>query len=131
MGDEYILLELYSPTGLNQFDCENKYDRYFQGPDVVGIRMWHVDARLLGYDSSYQEFFTTDINDSDATYGVLTAFNNTYFADDPEIAARITPLGKDFADYNLLQLIRNNVNETYRPTSCITKNNLFRTGTYN
>lgn len=46
--DEYIILELYSPTGLNSFDSTYQYfGGYPKGPNKVGIRLWHVDSRLV------------------------------------------------------------------------------------
>lgn len=50
--DEYILLELYSPTGLNEFDTVNQYKgAYATGPEITGIRLWHVDARLFHFNN--------------------------------------------------------------------------------
>jgi len=48
--DEYLLLELYTPTGLNEFDSDYSYTgNYPQGPSVSGLRLWHVDAHLTTY----------------------------------------------------------------------------------
>lgn len=59
--DEYILIELYTPTGLNAFDVANKYDRnYPQGPNKTGIRIWHVNKLLYSY-RTYRT--TTNPND--------------------------------------------------------------------
>ena len=126
--DEYILLELYSPTGLNQFDCDHKYRYYGQGPNVTAIRMWHVDARLAAFDSNYNPTVTTNINYPGI--GVTTAFNNTY-ARSGTSNNRISVLGEKYANHNLLQLIRNNTAETYRPNSFLSEASLFKTGTYN
>ena len=58
--DEYILLELYTPTGLNKFDTDYQYSgRYPQGLNLCGVRMWHVDARLY---SEYKGKITTNPN---------------------------------------------------------------------
>ncbi len=44
---EYLLLELYSPTGLNEQDSLSPYPgNGFQGFSEPGIRVYHVDARL-------------------------------------------------------------------------------------
>lgn len=67
--DEYILLELYSLTGLN----EHYKGDWFHGimlPDGVGVRVWHVDARLLynakgGYS---EDKITCNTNDGDYVY---------------------------------------------------------------
>ena len=45
--DEYILLDLQTPSGLNEMDATTQYDTYtpiyYSEP---GIRMYHIDARL-------------------------------------------------------------------------------------
>ena len=47
--DEYILLELYTPTGLNQYDGLDHPKSFGDNTNVynkVGFRIWHVDERL-------------------------------------------------------------------------------------
>lgn len=111
--DEYLLLELYTPTGLNQLDAENQYQDYPQGPTSTGIRLWHVDSRLT---TSYNggDSFTTSlfVDPLSASNGCLVAMSNTYYSNDPDSNQYITELGRQYADYNQLQLIRNNVNTT-------------------
>ena len=127
--DEYILLELYSPTGLNEFDSTHQYGYYSIGPSNVAIRMWHVDARLLNFFSDTDVRLTNNINDP-TTYGFMTAFNNTYYRKGGD-NNRITYMGREYADHNLLQLIRNDKLETYQPRSSLDENDLFGTGSYN
>lgn len=51
--DEYILIELFTPTGLNEFDCTYQYKgRYPSGTNEPVIRIWHVDSRLYDYDKN-------------------------------------------------------------------------------
>ena len=51
--DEYVLLELYTPEGLNELDTSTSYigrtTSFGQntGLNDVGVRMWHVDNRLF------------------------------------------------------------------------------------
>ena len=128
--DEYILLELFTPTGVNQFDCEHKYRGSTRGPLVTAIRMWHIDARLVCYLED-DEFITTNPIQN-GSYGVITAFTNTYYSsDNPETNNRISVLGRRYANHNILQLIRNNTSETYTPTSFLNERNMFKTGKYN
>ena len=48
--DEYLMLEYYTPTGLNEYDTNHTYlGRYPHGLNRAGIRIWHVDARLQKY----------------------------------------------------------------------------------
>ncbi len=123
--DEYLLLELYSPTGLNSFDSTYSYLGYYpQGPNQVGIRLWHVDARLTEIKQpmpSSPKYYTSVFKDN-----VSTAMSNTYYSS--STADRISPLGRSYADYNLLQLIRNNKLETYKPKSTLDESHLFYEG---
>jgi len=52
--DEYMLLELYTPTGLNQLDSLAQYSYDPLGYTTAGIRLMHVDNRLAKctYNSS-------------------------------------------------------------------------------
>ena len=124
--DEYLLLELYTPTGLNAFDSAHQYlDAYPQGPSQTGIRLWHVDSRLQYFSGSWNysiNNLTTDAHHYSKYHGVDLAFSNTYDGD------HMTPLGSSYADYNVLQLIRNNTSETYRPTSSLSNASLFGDG---
>lgn len=126
--DEYLLLELYTPTGLNEFDASHQYDQYPQGPSGVGLRVWHVDARLTTTTNEYVANFTTSLfNDPlDCEYGATLAMSNTSYDPYGYNNAYIPIL--EYADYNLLQLIRNDVNETYTPEQYLDNNDLFGNG---
>lgn len=100
--DEYVLLELFTPTGLNSFDCENSYrSSYPQGSSEVGIRLWHVDARLYSYK---KDKFTSNPNDGK----IVHAVENTYYKEGSGSNAYLTSLGDEYYDYNILQLLRCN-----------------------
>ena len=117
--DEYLLLELYSPTGLNELDCVYKYQqRYPQGPNDVGIRLWHVDARLYKSGSGFPA------NPNVLAGSVITGLNNNsiYTTD------RGCPAGASYQKYNLLQLIRNDKNESYKTDSGLSSSSLFKGG---
>lgn len=124
--DEYLLLELYTPTGLNQFDCTYSYaGSISKGPSAVGIRLWHVDARLLYVEMD--EYFsaaqiTSDAN-YDSYYGVVQAFSNTTGNEDYG-----SPLGSKYDNYNLLQLIRNNTTIGYHSKASLGSSDLFKDG---
>ena len=112
--DEYLLLELYSPTGLNKFDSDYHYsDRYPLGPRNTGVRVWHVDARLTQWTGySWSKTLTTNPTDGD----VYHAMSNTYYA---TWTNAYSPLGKDYADYNTLQLIRREGRSPYMGNSSL------------
>ena len=125
--DEYLLVEYYTPTGLNEFDAAVSYlNSYPTGPSKGGIRVWHVDARLVWSNEklgTLQKSFTSEITTGKYYYH---AMSNTYYSSAAE--DYISPLGKDYADYNLLQLIRNSKEETYKPKYAIDTNDLFQSG---
>lgn len=112
--DEYIIIELYAPTGLNKFDATYtwRHSDVYKGALTAGIRIWHVDARLIkatvssGVVSwSADEFYT------DPTVGKTdTAFTNSW-----EIDGRISALGAAYKDYSLLFAVRNNKETTFTP----------------
>ncbi|MCR5185358.1 MAG: Ig-like domain-containing protein [Bacilli bacterium] len=132
--DEYILLELYSNTGLNEFDCDYMYNgsTQYAGVKKVGIRMWHVDARLLyAYNSGGEMCVDSEHMTTNPNKGyVATAWSNTYENDDGR-GTLIADENSKFYDYNLLQLIRNNKTETYHPTERFMASDLFTNGSYN
>ena len=123
--DEYLLLELYTPTGLNTLDSTYAYNGgYPLGPSAPGIRLWHVDARLayMKYDGNFKPSQLTSNARYSGGYGVATAFSNSYGGD------HISVLGSSYTDYNLLQLVRNNASATYRPSDVLSASSLFRDG---
>lgn len=125
--DEYLLLELYTPTGLNQLDSSYSYASRPKGPTQVGIRLWHVDARLAYFtsqsDSGSYSRLTTNPKDTKATYGVYQAFTDT--CNDEDYGS---VLGAAYDKYNLLKLIRNNTSAPVHSTSFISNSDLFGNG---
>ena len=141
--DEYIILELFSNTGLNEFDCTYAYGNNsdLKGPESFGIRMWHVDSRLTYVNQTkYDPNLAADVYVFNArnmtsdtqiakkrtdTYGVTHAFTNTYNNENYG-----SVLGRDYYDYNLLQLIRNSAFESYHTKDNFSTDDLFYTGQY-
>ena len=121
--DEYLLLELYSNTGLNEFDCAHSYGGYPTGPKGVGIRLWHVDSRLtyVVNNQYLSETLTTNANKTDC----MLAFSNTY-PNSQANAGYGSVLGEDYYEYNLNQLIRNNVSESHKTRSTLKYSDLFK-----
>ena len=116
--DEYLLLEYYTPTGLNEFDSKYAYrGNYPKGSSSRGIRLWHVDARLF---SGYPVASALTNNPADGY--VHHAMSNTYDGNHASM------MGKSYYNYNILQLIRNNKTETYKPKADFNTNSLFRVG---
>ncbi|MCR5308658.1 MAG: hypothetical protein K6E21_00915 [Bacilli bacterium] len=72
--DEYILIDLYTPTGLNKFHAVDHPSIRGTGGTLddlsfPGIRIWHVDARLSDRNKGYGvDYLTNDPTSSGATY---------------------------------------------------------------
>ena len=117
--DEYLLLELYTPTGLNKFDTDHQFifskSAYPKGVNDVGIRLWHVDARLSYTVDNFFNF--SEELTSNAKCGkknLTTIFSNTYINESP-LEAHVSYLAKKNPNYQyfkLLSLVRNDKNAT-------------------
>ncbi len=66
--DEYILVEFYTPSGLNQKDSDSLYaGNGLKGFTKKGIRIYHVDARMVARNNA-GEFVYVDSVKKDANY---------------------------------------------------------------
>ena len=121
--DEYIAIEYFTLDGLNEMDTSRPYGgAYPTGSKKPGIRVWHVDARLLY--ANYNESFSYSRSTTDPLTPlgqVELMMSNSYGNKE----GYISPLGSAYTDYNLLQLIRNNETETYYPKKDMTTDDLF------
>ena len=131
--DEYLLLEYYTPTGLNTFDSTYQYSNsYPKGSQEIGIRLWHVDARLFYYNnennpnpSSVTFTYTPNVRN----HYTYHAMSNTYYnSQDDSTSAYLSPLGSNYYNFNILQLIRNNIAASVKPTDDFTTSSMFRMG---
>ena len=125
--DEYFLLELYTPTGLNEFDYLHSYcDARVQGPDEPGIRIWHVDGRLI-YCEDENNVSETQITSNPLIegYKVWNLMSNTYYKYG---VSGGSPFGSSYMNYNELQLIRNDNKVTYAEKSQFSSKCLFKQG---
>lgn len=134
--DEYVLIELYTPTGLNENDCSHAYreNEYYSsaplGPNDVGLRIWHVDARLVQINTRFGRISvdTTHpkkVPDVDNLYFMMT---NTYDHPHKDMTGRISVCGSTYANYNILQLIRNDRTVTYHCSDDLSGSDLFKDG---
>lgn len=116
--DEYLLLEYYTPTELNELDSTYVYrNKYPNGSKKSGIRLWHVDGRLTQY--SYTGYPSTNLI-SDPTKGnVSFAMSNSNNSDYG------SPLGEKYFKYNQLQLIHNDESVFYENQVYFTDSSLF------
>lgn len=140
--DEYLLLELYTPTGLNYLDSRYSYSGEDRGPTSCGIRLWHVDARIAyatRFETVQDEYgnqwdspvytinqLTSDPNLEGARKHQEVAFNNSYMSDDFP-----SKFGDSYETYNLLQMIRSSTSETVLTNSSLKSTNLFTSSKLN
>ena len=113
--DEYLLLELYTPDGLNEKDSLTPYpDNGRRGFTIPGVRMYHVDARL--YDSSQNEY-VDDLSSSNTYIGASNSSSLSY-------------LEKNSTRFKLLSLIDADKKVTYlsNPIAVAYDSSLFVTG---
>ena len=118
--DEYLLLELYSPTGLNYQDVSYNYHKTGTAPNAVGIRLWHVDAMLFKA-SGNSGTFTSDTN----LGRINNAFNNTSKTKAEGGRDCYAKPVSTYQEYSMLHLIRNNVLETYHTNNIFKASDLF------
>lgn len=128
--DEYLLLEYFTPTGLNEFDINASNISLIGGDSIEsGIRLWHVDSRLIAYNNGAYDISTITSDPTAYKNGVLLAFSNTYYKSRSHSSYDyLSPLGVGYANYNILQLIKNNTSETYRSKSALEDKYLFKQG---
>ncbi|MBM3909807.1 MAG: hypothetical protein FJ352_03460 [Firmicutes bacterium] len=121
MMDEYILIEFYQPTGLNQKDSQEayagRYPRMFTQP---GIKIYHIDARIAQLIVTSQGLrlngFVTNMQTSGYRYQI--AHNNTVSRN----ATGTNP------NHKLIHLLEASGINTFRHGGFATNATLFQTG---
>ena len=131
--DEYLILEYFVDSGLNELDTHYRYMSeygkvYPTGSQDYGIRLWHVDARLLYTTTGEFSASKVTTNPIYPAGGVALMMSNTYYDGTEYSEAYGSELGKNYANYNVLQLIRNNTSATYKPTDMFSSSSLFKAG---
>jgi M6 family metalloprotease-like protein len=78
---EYLLLQYYTPDGLNAFDSEHAYTSGARMFTTNGVLVYHVDARLMvvrqGYDGNMSYTYTNWYQNSTSNSYVTVAASNT------------------------------------------------------
>ncbi|MFA5223539.1 MAG: hypothetical protein WC411_04365 [Bacilli bacterium] len=82
--DNYLLIEYYRPIGLNAMDATYNYSgNYPKMPNVAGIRVYHVDARLglFSYNSASGDWdfirYVSNVSGTDSNSYIGIANSNT------------------------------------------------------
>lgn len=133
--DEYILLELYTPTGLNAYDTTHAYPSRPRGYSASGVKIYHIDSRVIQckMNLKMQTILSTpyirDINNAD------------FLAEDTYYFIGATNCGKEFnaqqvlksnkaysADYSLIHLMEASGVNTFAKGETGTNSTLFASG---
>ena len=140
--DEYLILEYYTNEGLNYFDTNHPYmdglKEYPTGSKQSGIRLWHVDARLL-YKSATNAFDTLSSNkitndpkiSGNKVTGLLTDTYNDGAVGMESLSPLSTrnPASDEWSKYKLLELVRNSTTTSYlRTRQDMSSTSLFKAG---
>ena len=131
--DEFVIFELYTPTGLNELDAKTAYNSY-KGMDDYGVRVYHIDHRLargknFGEDALMKvdkiltdeeiEDWPTTARSYAQKYYVLPMVTNTYSKDLDVIR------GKGF---ELIQFVQRGGTNVTKNGGNVTEADLFQTG---
>lgn len=109
--DEYMMVELYTPTGLNYLDSHQRYEgTYPLGFTVPGVKITHIDARVgefhkvgLDFSGDYVDYLTLDLLGKASS---TTSFN---------ILASNTPsYSSSNQGYRLIHLMESNGKNTFQ-----------------
>jgi len=106
--DEYLMVELYVPTGLNSLDAQQAYaNSYPQGFFIPGLKITHIDARIAHFTSASSYDYTVDVGDK----SFLKNFNgsSSYF----RVAASNSPDKSVKEGYRLIHLLEANGVNTF------------------
>ncbi|MFA5503268.1 MAG: hypothetical protein WDA35_02640 [Bacilli bacterium] len=117
--DEYLVLDVYSPTGLNQLDATYQYPYSPKGPNAVGIRVWHVNALLMeNYNNTGTPTLTTSITPGNRYYHALSNSTDDVYGS----------MYSGYRAFKLLHLLQAGGTNTYKNGKTLTANDLWTTG---
>ncbi len=110
--DEYILIEFYSPHGVNYLDSIRKYSQSSPtGSLYSGIRVWHVDSRLI-YSTSHRYVNGEDIYTFEKSTHIRNGRNYIVGCTNTTVAGteedKYCSKDPNLRNYKLLELIRQN-----------------------
>ena len=82
--DEYLVLELYTPNGLNELDSTTTYNSYYgRMPQESGVKLYHVDARLIDNVQGGRQIYydSSSLAEGIPDHYVTIGASNTYSYD--------------------------------------------------
>lgn len=131
--DEYIAIEYYTPTGLNEKDVSGYGNNKTATYSKSGVKMWHVDSRyacqktkLDGKTVIFQDYVDDWVDTDDLYYDYFIPASNT---GSRSLNVKTLEGGSKFRLLSLIQADKSNSFATTSYYSSVSKDsNLFHTG---
>ena len=120
---EYLIIEFYTPTGINSLDANDAYPNRTKFFTEYGIRIFHVDARLskLVYSSKdYNYVFNGTYLDENAT-SIESGYDYYYYV------GSSNTYSYSYTGYHLIEAVTANNVATYN-NKAVNNNSLFKQG---
>jgi hypothetical protein len=114
---EYLMLELYTPDGLNALDATTKYAsayKYPQGFFIPGVKISHIDARIAHYQS---KTFDYEVDLSTLKDAIKSSTTSSYY----RVGASNTPSRSSQEGYRLIHLLEANGQLTFSNVDRLSK----------
>lgn len=75
--DEYLMLEFYTPTGLNEKDSTVRYSNNRKAMTQPGIKLYHIDSRLgkYNYNTGAYMGYTDTLSNGTGAYAYIAQSN--------------------------------------------------------
>lgn len=134
LWDEYILLELYTPEGLNELDSKSSYlGKYPKGYSVPGIKIYHIDSRLISCYVSGSSYTSTpyvkDPNSIDLGSNNVFYFVGATNCSKEYNSSLVLSSNREYSSsFSLLHLIEANGVNTFSEGATGTNTTLFKDG---
>ena len=132
--DEYVVFELYTPTGLNKLDAETTYNSVTM-PTTFGIRAYHIDARLFSANwDEYEEDYTNAKYLTDEEVANFPSLAEDLYNDEKYVVVAATNTKAYDATfiqgkgYDLIQLIQAGKTNSTKDGDEMDNDDLFQTG---
>ncbi len=136
LWDEYMLLELYTPDGLNELDSKTAYMKgYPQGYTVPGIKIYHIDSRLIqcNFSSRTGSYTSTpyvnDPNSIDLDSEEIFYFVGATNCSKEFNSSMVLSSNREYSsDYSLIHLLEASGTNTFARGKTGTNATLFKAG---
>ncbi len=132
--DEYMLLELYTPDGLNELDSKKSYmGKYPRGYTVPGVKIYHIDSRLISTyfnRSSYTSSpYVKDPNSIDPDADDVFYFIGATNCSKEYNSSLVVSSNRDYSsDFSLIHLMEATGRNSFSKGSSGTNDTLFKKG---